>query len=154
VRGRFYYIFLMFLILLHLPKQIVHKGYMIVSGLAKSCDTVGYEMCLENSGRTIAVTANGLDVVYPKENTELVKRILKNGCLISEYLPNTKVMVSYFVERDRIQSGLSQVVVVIETSVKGGTIHTVKFGTEQRRKVTCINYNYDVVLSINPGNRC
>lgn len=137
----------------YITKQFVDKGYVIVSGLAKGCDTVGHAVCLENGGQTIAVMASGLDVVYPKENTELAQRILENGCLISEYPPKTSVMANYFVERDRIQSGLSQGVVVIETNIKGGTMHTVKFGAEQGRKIACIKYNDDVILPTNAGNR-
>ena len=137
----------------YITKQFVDKGYVIVSGLAKGCDTVGHAVCLENGGQTIAVMASGLDVVYPKENTELAQRILENGCLISEYPPKTSVMANYFVERDRIQSGLSKGVVVIETNIKGGTMHTVKFGTEQGRKIACIKYNDDVILPTNAGNR-
>tara|TARA_B110000114_G_C15068715_1_gene388645 strand:- start:821 stop:1759 length:939 start_codon:yes stop_codon:yes gene_type:complete len=137
----------------YITKQFVNKGYTIVSGLAKGCDTVGHKVCLDNGGKTIAVLASGLDIVYPKDNIALAKRILKNGCLISEYPPNTEVMSNYFIERDRIQSGLSKGIVVIETNTKGGTMHTVKFGLEQGRKVACINYKEDLILPSNAGNR-
>ncbi len=137
----------------YITKQFVNKGYTIVSGLAKGCDTVGHKVCLDNGGKTIAVLASGLDIVYPKDNIALAKRILKNGCLISEYPPNTEVMSNYFIERDRIQSGLSKGIVVIETNTKGGTMHTVKFGLELGRKVACINYKEDLILPSNAGNR-
>tara|TARA_B110001469_G_scaffold35395_1_gene35553 strand:+ start:132 stop:1070 length:939 start_codon:yes stop_codon:yes gene_type:complete len=137
----------------YITKQFVDKGYVIVSGLAKGCDTVGHTVCLDNGGRTIAILASGLDTVYPKENSELAQRIVEKGCLISEYPPKTDIKPNYFVERDRIQSGLSQGVVVIETNIKGGTMHTVQFGTEQGRKVACIKYNNDVILPTNAGNR-
>ncbi len=137
----------------YITKQFVVKDYTIVSGLAKGCDTVGHTVCLDNGGKTIAVLASGLDIVYPKENTVLAKRILENGCLISEYPPKTEVMSNYFVERDRIQSGLSKGIVVIETNIKGGTMHTVEFGLEQGRKVACIKYKEDLILPSNAGNR-
>jgi DNA processing protein len=137
----------------YITKQFVDRGYVIVSGLAKGCDTLAHKVCLENEGKTIAVMAHGLDMVYPKENSQLAEQIYVNGCLISEYPPKTNVLANYFVERDRIQSGLSKGVVVIETNVKGGTMHTVKSGTEQRRKIACIEYKEDVILPTNAGNR-
>jgi len=137
----------------YITSRLVEEGYVIVSGLAKGCDTVGHSVCLDNGGRTIAVLATGIDVIYPKENTELAKRITDDGCLLSEYPPGTGAMANRFIERDRIQSGLSKGIVVVETNVKGGTMHTVEFALSQKRRVACIRYNDDVLSPSNAGNR-
>ena len=136
-----------------ITKQFVDKGFVIVSGLALGCDTIGHRACISAGGKTIAVMAGGLDIIYPKKNIQLSNEIIDNGCLVSEYPIGTSSLPSYFVERDRIQSGLSSGVVVIETDVKGGTMHTVKFAKEQKRSLACINYGDGINLTSNAGNR-
>ncbi|KAF5050513.1 MAG: DNA-processing protein DprA [Sphaerochaetaceae bacterium] len=117
------------------------KGIVVVSGLAEGCDTAAHEGCLDAGGLTVAVLAHGLDIVYPKRNTHLAQRILEEGgCLISEYPPGNRYFKNYFVERNRIQSGLSCGIVVIETDVKGGTIHTVNHALNQKRPVGCLQH--------------
>ena len=106
----------------------------IVSGLAKGCDTAGHEGALEGGGFTTAVLAQPLDKIYPKENRPLADEILSNrGVLVSEYPVGAKTGRSAFVERDRIQAGLSRATIVVETDVEGGTMHTVKFTEEYGR---------------------
>jgi DNA processing protein len=110
------------------------SGYTVVSGLANGIDTAAHQGALEVGGLTVAVLANGLDTVYPIKNKELADAILKNnGALVSEYSWGTMINRSYFVARDRIQSGLSLGVFVVETGIKGGTMHTVKSCKEQKR---------------------
>lgn len=117
------------------------KGFVIVSGLAYGCDTHAHEGCLEAGGVGIAVLAHGLDKVYPATNRDLANRLVEQGgCLVSEYPVGLKPARSAFVERDRIQSGLSKAVLVIETGVKGGTMHTVRFACDQKRPLACIDY--------------
>ncbi|HEY3332002.1 MAG TPA: DNA-processing protein DprA [Capsulimonadaceae bacterium] len=114
-------------------------GFVVVSGLATGCDTRGHVGCLRAGGRTVAVLAHGLKTIYPSENRNLASEIVeKSGCLVSEYAPNEKAQRSYFVERDRLQSALSAGVVVIETDVKGGTMHTVGFCLEQGKPLACL----------------
>ncbi|WP_287002737.1 DNA-processing protein DprA [Sphingobium sp.] len=116
-------------------------GFTIVSGLAHGCDTLGHEGCLEVHGVGVAVMAHGLDKVYPAANRGLASRLLENGgCLVSEYPLGVTPMRTAFAERDRIQSGLSDAILVIETDVKGGTMHTVRFSREQRRILACIDH--------------
>jgi DNA processing protein len=118
---------------------IAAKGLVVVSGLALGCDTKAHEGCISAGGQTVAVLAHGLDRVYPKENAELAESIAEfNGCLISEYAPGTPPRGNLFIERDRLQSGLSDAVIVIETDVKGGTMHTVQFCIEQKRLLGCL----------------
>ncbi len=117
------------------------SGATIVSGLARGCDTVGHQGCLEAGGTTIAVLAHGLDQVHPRENAGLARDIVKSGgCLISEYPVGTKPMRNFFVERDRIQSGLSDAVLVVETGTTGGTLHTARYCLEQKRKLAVIRH--------------
>ena len=116
-------------------------GYVIVSGLARGCDTHAHEGCLESGGTGVAVLAHGLDRVYPAANRGLAERLLEcGGCLTSEYPVGIRPARSAFAERDRIQSGLSDGVLVIETDVRGGTMHTVRFARDQRRALACIDH--------------
>jgi len=94
-------------------------------------------------GTTIAVLAHGLHTVYPAENKKLADEIIeKNGAIVSEYSWGKNSFRSYFVERDRIQSGLSLGVFVVETGIKGGTMHTVKFCREQNRALIVMSPKY------------
>lgn len=116
-------------------------GFVIVSGLAHGCDTFGHEGCLDADGLGVAVLAHGLDRIYPAANRGLAERLLEaGGCLVSEYPIGFTPMRTAFAERDRIQSGLSDGVLVIETDVKGGTMHTVRFAGEQHRQLACIEH--------------
>lgn len=118
------------------------SGFNVVSGLAIGCDTAGHTGCLNKGGITTAVLAHGLDTIYPKENKYLAETILdKGGIFISEYLIGQRPQANYFVERDRIQAGLSQAVIVVETDIKGGTMHTVKFANNNKRIVAAFNHD-------------
>ena len=117
------------------------QGFVVVSGLAHGCDTLGHEGCLDQNGVGVAVMAHGLEKVYPAANRGLATRLLEaGGCLVSEYPLGMTPMRTAFAERDRIQSGLSDAVLVIETDVKGGTMHTVRFSREQKRALACIDH--------------
>lgn len=122
-------------------RSAAEAGYVIVSGLAHGCDTYAHEGCLEARGVGVAVLAHGLDRVYPAANRGLAERLLDSGgCLASEYPVGTTPVRSAFAERDRIQSGLSDGVLVIETDVGGGTMHTVRFARAQGRALACIEH--------------
>ncbi len=117
-----------------IAKLFADEEYVVVSGLAEGVDSAAHMGALEANGLTVAVLAHGLDTIYPYTNKPLANAIVKNnGALISEYPLGTKIFRSYFVERDRIQSGLSLGVLVIETGIKGGTMHTVVFCEKQNR---------------------
>ena len=122
-------------------KTAVELGFTIVSGLAHGCDTLAHDECVESGGIGTAVLAHGLDKVYPAANRKLAELLLeKGGCLVSEYPFGAKPIRRAFAERDRIQSGLSDAVLVIETDVKGGSMHTVKFARAQKRQLACIDH--------------
>lgn len=125
----------------NLGESFGKRDYTVVSGLAIGCDQYGHEGCLDKNGKTVAVMPCGLDTIYPAKHKSLAKRILaEDGCLISEYPIGTKVFKNQLVERDRLQSGLSDGVIVIETGEKGGTLHTVNYAIEYGRIVGCYNH--------------
>jgi len=124
-----------------LGAMLAGQGFVVVSGLARGCDTAAHQGCVRSGGRTVAVLAHGLDQVYPPENQALAAQILgTEGCLVSEYPPGDKPVKYSFIERDRIQSALSCGLLVVETDVEGGTMHTVRFGLEHGRPVACLKH--------------
>lgn len=115
-----------------ISEKFAERNNVIVSGLAKGIDTAAHKGALNVKGKTIAVLAHGLDTIYPKENKKLAERILdNNGLLVSEYFWGKRSTKGSFITRDRIQSGLSLSVLVVETKDKGGTMHTVNYCREQ-----------------------
>jgi DNA processing protein len=122
-----------------IAKRIADAGLTVVSGLALGIDTKAHEGCLDSNGKTIAVLPGGLDHPYPQSNHELASRIERSGgALVSEYPIGTKPRNQYFVQRNRIQSGLSAIVLVVETMIDGGTMKTAKFAFEQNRRLAII----------------
>ncbi len=116
-------------------------GYSVVSGLAYGCDKFGHEGCLSAEGKTVAVMAGGLDKVYPAKHKELAHNIVEaGGCLISEYPVYSRSFQNFFVERDRLQSGLSEGIIVVETGARGGTWHTIGYAREYGRIVGCYKH--------------
>ena len=114
----------------------------VVSGLAEGSDSFAQQGCVDQNGETIAVLAHGLDQIYPRQNENLALNIISsNGCLFSEYPPGMRPSRFSFVDRDRLQSGLSDEVIVIETGIKGGTMHTVKFCLDQKKILGCLNHS-------------
>ena len=107
---------------------------------------------LEAGGFTIAVLGFGNDLCYPPENRSLKERIIKNGCLISEYPPNTKPLPRHFPARNRIISGLSVGLLVVEAGEKSGTLRTVDYALEQGRDVFAIPGNVTSRLSFGTNN--
>lgn len=126
----------------NIAKYFAREGYTIVSGLANGCDEYAHKGCLETKGNTVAVLGSGLDNIYPKRNIKLAENIVNNnGCLISEYPIGTKSFKQNFIERDRIQSGLSSAILVVEANLDSGTMHTVNFAKKQGRLIACCNIN-------------
>lgn len=114
----------------------------IVSGLAKGIDSMAHKGTILAKGKTIAVLGNGLDTIYPAENAELAKEIIKNGgAIISEYPLGEKPQKQNFPERNRIVSGMSKGIIVVEAKEKSGTLITVDFALEQGRDVFVVPGN-------------
>ena len=120
-------------------ESFAKEGYVVVSGLAKGVDSAAHKGALESDGLTVAVLAHGLNTIYPSVNKQLADNILENnGALISEHPWGTSSNRSFFVSRNRIQSGLSLGVLVIETKINGGTMHTVRFCEKQDRALIVV----------------
>lgn len=117
-------------------EELAKRGFTIVSGLALGIDGAAHEGALHAKGKTIAVLANGLDSVYPKQHEHLAKLIVENdGSLISEYSDGTPSYPNQFLERNRIVSGLSIATVVIEAPERSGSLATARNAIEQGRDV-------------------
>lgn len=122
--------------------NLTKERFTIISGLAEGVDGISHRICLNNNGRTIAVLAHGLDMIYPKKNEELANKILeKGGTLISEYPVGTNADKFRFVHRNRIVSGLSKGVLMIEAKEKSGTNHTINYAEEQNKPIFCPSFN-------------
>ena len=116
--------------------ELSQCGITIASGLAKGIDTVAHLYSYKEKGKTIAVLPNGFNHIFPKENIGLYEKILDNGGLvISEYPPDIKAKSKYFLERNRIVSGLSLGILVVEAAYRSGTSVTAKLAKIQGRKV-------------------
>ncbi|WP_179038441.1 DNA-processing protein DprA [Limnobaculum xujianqingii] len=109
----------------NISKWFVSNGWNIVSGLAKGIDTIAHESCLNSNAKTIAVLAHGLgSKVYPAENRGLAQKIIQDGgVLLSEYPYGSSIFKTNFVQRDRIQAGLSAAVFLIQSDISGGSLH-------------------------------
>ena len=122
-------------------KELAQQGVVIVSGMARGIDSMSHKGALDAKGKTIAVLGCGLDLCYPPENTSLRDAIAKSGCVLSEYPPGVPPHASHFPARNRIISGLSEVLVVVEAGKKSGTLITVDQALEQGRDVMAVPGN-------------
>lgn len=140
---------------LKISEELSEKGINIISGLAIGIDTYAHLGTLQNTskGKTIAVLGSGLDEIYPKKNIELAKQILKGGgCIISEYPLGTRPEKMNFPQRNRIISGLSKGVLVVEASEKSGALITADFALEQGRDVFAVPGNILSITSVGTNN--
>ena len=116
--------------------ELSGQGLTIVSGMAKGIDAIAHRKTIDENGKTIAVLGSGLNYIFPKENEGLYYDILKSGGLIiSEYSPNVEPNSKKFLERNRIVSGISIGILVIEAMDRSGTSVTARLATQQGRKV-------------------
>lgn len=117
-------------------KKLVAAGLSVNSGLAYGVDAKAHRTALEQEGTTVAVMGSGIDWVYPAKNRRLADQIIKNGgALITEYPPGSKPDAVNFPERNRIVSGLSYGVLVVESGIKGGSMITARLALDQNREV-------------------
>lgn len=126
---------------LNISKALAGKGFCIVSGLARGIDSCAHHGALE-TGTTAAVLGCGINVCYPAENKNLMDRIIESGCVISEFPPDKQPTKYTFPARNRIISGISDAVIVVEASTKSGALITADFALEQGRDVFAFRNNH------------
>lgn len=128
---------------------LVHNGITIVSGLARGIDAIAHRTALEEGGRTIAVMACGIDKVYPPEHRELARDIVAGrGAIVTDYPFGAEPESNHFPARNRLISGLSLGVVVIEAGEKSGALITSRFALEQNREVFAVPGNIHSPVSL------
>ena len=121
-----------------LASFLIANGITVISGLARGVDAVAHQTALKAGGRTIGVLGSGVDKIYPPEHRTLAEKMIESGAVISDYAPGTPPEASNFPPRNRIISGLSLAVVVIEAGETSGALITAEFAAEQGREVFAV----------------
>ena len=130
-----------------LGAQLAQLGFCVVSGLARGIDTAAHEGALSVGGKTAAVLGCGIDIVYPPENLDLYRRIVETGAVLSEFPFGRKADKQSFPMRNRVVSGISEGVVVVESDVQGGAMITARFAGEQGRLIFAVPGRIDQATS-------
>jgi DNA processing protein len=118
--------------------DLVKAGFTVVSGLARGIDGAAHQAVVSAGGRTVAVLAGGTDVIYPPEHRDLYDRIAATGANLSEMPPGAEPVAAAFPRRNRIISGMSQGVVVVEATLRSGSLITARLAGEQGRDVFAV----------------
>lgn len=130
-------------------KEISKNDICIISGMAIGIDAASHIASINQIGKTIAVLGSGLNNIYPEENEWLFHKILENGgCIITEYEPNIEPDSKNFPKRNRIVSGLSDAILVVEAEYRSGTSITAKLAKEEGKTIYCIPSNLDSAVGI------
>lgn len=135
-----------------LASELASAGFTITSGMARGIDSVAHRAALKSGGRSIAVLGCGIDVVYPRENCDLMSDIAKSGAVMSEFPMGSRPDKKKFPQRNRVISGLSLGVVVVEAAEKSGSLITARFAMEQGREVFAVPGNINSPLSEGTNN--
>lgn len=128
-------------------EELVKLDITIVSGLALGIDGIAHNKALEGNGRTIGVLGNGLDTIYPKKNGNLYREVPKSGALVTEYFLGVPPLAYNFPQRNRIISGLSLGVIVIEAKEKSGSLITAHHALDQGKEVFALPGNINSIFS-------
>ena len=121
-----------------LARQLAEAGIVVVSGLARGIDAAAHQAALDAGGTTIAVLGTGIDVVYPRSNASLFRRIEEQGLIVSEFPPGTPPKPEHFPIRNRVISGLAHGTVVVEAARRSGSLITARMAAEQNRDVFAV----------------
>lgn len=121
-----------------LTTELSRRGISVVSGLARGVDAAAHQAAMDAGGRTLAVLGSGVDQIYPPEHRKMAERIRTNGAVISDYPPGTQPEAGNFPPRNRLISGLSRAVVIIEAGEKSGALITAAYAAEQGREVFAV----------------
>ncbi len=124
-----------------LAADLAARGVAVVSGLARGVDSAAHRGAMSANGTTIAVLGSGVDVVYPREHAALALEIEQAGAIVSEFVPGTPPHPAFFPQRNRVISGLSRAVVVVEAGEKSGSLITARCALEQGRDVLAVPGN-------------
>ncbi|WP_313885466.1 DNA-processing protein DprA [Desulfallas sp. Bu1-1] len=130
-----------------LSRQLAEAGVNIISGMARGIDAAAHRGALQAGGKTIAVLGCGVDVIYPRENGKIMVEIIRTGAVVSEFPPGAPPEAWHFPVRNRVISGLSKVVVVVEAAEKSGALITAHAALEQGRDVMAVPGNITSKLS-------
>jgi DNA processing protein len=125
----------------YLSKELSKIGFIIVSGMALGIDAEAHKAAIKECGGSIGVLGTGIDIQYPYENKNLFEEIIKNGSLVTEFLPGTQPLKNNFPARNRIISGMSIGVIVVEAGEKSGAIVTAKTAIKENREVFAVPGN-------------
>jgi DNA processing protein len=128
--------------------ELAKKGVVIVSGLALGTDAIAHRAALEANGTTLAVLANSVDTIYPRNHAALAEAIIANGgAILSEYEPPTSARSYQFLARNRIVSGLSDAIIIVEAAARSGTLSTAMHALEQGKDLFVVPGNITSPLS-------
>jgi DNA processing protein len=135
-----------------LASDLAQRGLVVVSGLARGIDSASHRGALEAGGKTVAVLGSGIDVIYPRENKSLAKKIMESGAMISEFPLGTGPTPQNFPIRNRIISGLALGVVIVEAAEYSGSLITARLALEQNREVFGVPGNITSAQSFGPNH--
>lgn len=130
-----------------IASNLAECGVTVVSGMAYGIDSYAHQGALDGNGRTIAVLGCGVNVCYPKKHQRLMEKIIHSGAVISEYPPDTSPNPAYFPQRNRIISGLTKALIVVEAGIKSGSLITAEYALEQGIDIFAVPGNIQSIYS-------
>jgi DNA processing protein len=122
----------------HFSRKLAPAGLTIVSGLARGVDSAAHQAALDSGGKTIAVLGTGIDIIYPRSNARLFRKIAEHGLIVTEFPPGAPPKKEHFPVRNRIISGLTYGTVIVEATRRSGSLITARMAAEQNREVFAV----------------